>query len=193
MKICLNCNKEKPSTEFSKRTKSKDGLQHQCKGCRKLYRLENKKHIVQSSREYYSKNKSTIDDKHKQYRDNNKEVIIERSNTYRTNNREKRLLDSSKFSATKKGIEHTITLADIVIPIRCPYLNIKLTNIINKGAIPTNSSIDRIDNTKGYVKDNIQIISTKANIMKNSSTIEQLITFAKNILKIHPINKEKLI
>jgi hypothetical protein len=36
-------------------------------------------------------------------------------------------------------------------------------------------SIDRIDNSKGYTKDNIMIVSTKLNLLKKDATIDELI------------------
>jgi cupin superfamily acireductone dioxygenase involved in methionine salvage len=35
-------------------------------------------------------------------------------------------------------------------------------------------SIDRIDNTRGYIKDNIIIVSRRANILKKDATIDEL-------------------
>lgn len=47
-------------------------------------------------------------------------------------------------------------------------------------------SIDRIDNSKGYIKGNVWIISMKANAMKNSANFKELHTFCKNILRYSP-------
>ena len=108
---------------------------------------------------------------------------------YRHDNWESFMVRASRTRARKISKEHTITVDDIIIPTKCPYLNVELTRIAGQGNTPTNASLDRIDNTKGYTPDNIQVISILANTMKNKATKEQLITFAKNILKIHPINR----
>ena len=51
-------------------------------------------------------------------------------------------------------------------------------------------SLDRIDPLKGYVKGNIQVISTKANTMKNNATQDELVRFAEAVLKMYVATKE---
>lgn len=45
------------------------------------------------------------------------------------------------------------------------------------------STIDRIDPSKGYVKDNIQLVTMQANMAKNQWTTAQLVEFCKNVLR----------
>ena len=104
-------------------------------------------------------------------------------------NWERHMLKNTKALAKRKDRECTLVLSDIIIPDKCPYLTIPLTRIIGRGIVSTNASLDRIDSTKGYTPDNIQVISYLANTIKNTATKEQLTIFAKNILKIHPISK----
>jgi hypothetical protein len=88
-----------------------------------------------------------------------------------------------KSRAKKEGIEFSIENIDIQIPEYCPILrNIKLNknNSVGKFDSP---SLDRIDNSKGYIKGNIQVISMKANAMKNNATLEELKMFARWVLK----------
>lgn len=80
------------------------------------------------------------------------------------------------------GKEFNIDENDIVIPEICPILEVPIT-VGTKGDYEYSPSIDRIDNSKGYIKGNIQIISKKANSMKNSATPTDLMTFCKNILR----------
>jgi hypothetical protein len=58
-------------------------------------------------------------------------------------------------------------------PLTCPILNIPMK--FNKGKVEDDSySVDRIDNSLGYSLENIQIISYKANILKNKASLEDL-------------------
>lgn len=84
------------------------------------------------------------------------------------------MFNNSKQRAKKAGLEYTITLNDIVIPDYCPVLGIKLDtgDRRKKGNAP---SIDRIDNSKGYTKENIMVVSNRANMIKNNATIDELI------------------
>lgn len=92
---------------------------------------------------------------------------------------------SAKHHAEKANREFTITVEDIVIPERCPYLDIPLIKKELGPRADGQASIDRKDSNKGYTKDNIQIISWLANRMKSNATEEQLLKFAKGILKWH--------
>ncbi len=80
--------------------------------------------------------------------------------------------------------ECNIISEDIKLNTICPYLNIPI-NYNNNVASFDSPSLDRIDNSKGYTKDNIQVISHLANSMKSYATNEQLIEFSKNVLKLH--------
>ena len=91
----------------------------------------------------------------------------------------------AKESSKEYKREFNLNIEDIIIPTHCPYLGVELTTDSNKYSSPNYYSIDRIDSLKGYVKGNIQIISRFANTIKNSATIEQLITFSRNILKMY--------
>lgn len=88
------------------------------------------------------------------------------------------MLNNSKQRAKKDNIEHNILLEDIVIPDYCPVLGIKLETGDRKSHNNA-PSIDRIDNNKGYTKDNICIMSVKANLLKKDGTLEELILMGK--------------
>ena len=84
------------------------------------------------------------------------------------------MLNNSKQRAKRSGLEHSLLLEDIVIPDYCPVLGIKLETGDRKEHFNA-PSIDRIDNTKGYHKDNIMIMSVKANMLKKDGTLDDLI------------------
>jgi hypothetical protein len=98
---------------------------------------------------------------------------------YRENNRALVLLGQARYRAKKKGIEFNLELSDVVIPKVCPVLKIPLTaGSSSGGPRGCSPSLDRIDNTKGYIKGNVQVISHKANTMKHCADNNELILFA---------------
>jgi hypothetical protein len=81
-----------------------------------------------------------------------------------------------KMSAKKRNISFDLEVTDLYelsYPITCPILNIPLK--FNRGKAMDNSySIDRKDSSLGYSKDNICVISWKANRLKNNASESDL-------------------
>jgi hypothetical protein len=129
----------------------------------------------------YIKNKERDLATNKQWREDNKErkQKLGRDYYYKTKkeNNIKYLLKYAKSRALKKNLEFSLIESDITIPDLCPIMKQPMTS---KRYRP---SIDRIDPSKGYTKDNIRVISSLANSMKWDSTKEELIQFCNSILE----------
>lgn len=91
-----------------------------------------------------------------------------------------RMFMNSKARARNSGLEFNLEYSDLIIPDKCPILNIPFV-LGAKDNYPYSPSIDRIDSTKGYIKGNVKIITLLANRMKTNATKEQCLEFAKNI------------
>lgn len=90
---------------------------------------------------------------------------------YVDKNPTRRMLSSAKTRAKRDGLTFEIELADLTIPETCPILLIPLS--LNKGKAGDSSpTLDRIDNSQGYIKNNIRVISRKANTYKTDMTPE---------------------
>lgn len=87
---------------------------------------------------------------------------------------EYRLWKSSKKRAEEKGWDFNIELSDIKIPKICPLLKIPLVEHSTRDRHYDAPSLDRINSSKGYTKDNIWVISHRANQIKNDATLEEL-------------------
>lgn len=87
----------------------------------------------------------------------------------------------AKNRAKEKNLPFDLSIEDIVIPTHCPILGVEL--VPNSAKRSNSISIDRIDPTKGYTKDNIWIISGKANVMKNNASLEELKLFGEWAIK----------
>jgi hypothetical protein len=92
--------------------------------------------------------------------------------------------NSIDFIMIDAGHSYEAVIEDLNIPEKCPILGITIK--VGEGKIvDTSPSLDRIDNTKGYTKGNIQVISHQANTMKGNATPEELIKFANWVLKTY--------
>lgn len=97
-----------------------------------------------------------------------------------------------KASAKKRNIPFNLTPADIDdigLPLSCPVLGIVLR--FHRGSADDDSySVDRIDSSKGYQKDNITIISNRANILKRDATLNELRQLVEYYTRLEIENKE---
>ena len=126
-------------------------------------------------------------DYQKKYYKENKEKVISRQKLKRDNDTPYRLFRSVTASARKRGLECDITKEDIVVPDLCPILKVPMEQFTEFAP-----SVDRIDNSLGYVKGNIQVISRKANSMKYNASWAELNKFADWVKNYTPINIEEL-
>lgn len=113
------------------------------------------------------------------YSKNREELKFRSTARYNALTQTKRLVNSARQRAKNKGLEFDITHEDIHIPEMCPILNRPLERFT-----PYAPSIDRIDSSRGYTKDNVWVISRRANLMKNDGTLEDLKEFAKWAIKL---------
>ena len=89
---------------------------------------------------------------------------------------------NARARSKHKNMEFTITKEDIIIPEVCPLLGIE----IKTGAKDRNHSpsIDRKDSKKGYTPNNIWVVSSRANTLKNDASLQELELLLENLKKL---------
>ena len=89
--------------------------------------------------------------------------------------------------AKQQNLEFNITL-DYLLYLwnyqkgKCALSDIDMTYELRVGRTPTNVSIDKIDHTKGYTMDNIQLVCMACNQIKNDLSNEEMYKFCKAIV-----------
>lgn len=157
MKACSKCKQDKPFEDFSIR-KTKSGYDHYCKLCR-----------IEAGRKYRTENRDKA----------NKSSAISRKKMHWSH----RLIRTSKSSAIARNLEHELTAEDIKLIWEtqngcCYWLGVPLNGDSElPDRHPLKPSIDRLDNSKGYIKDNVVITSTFANLGRSNTTVEDFSEF----------------
>jgi hypothetical protein len=75
MKTCNKCGVEKEYNEFYKHKRYKDGLEANCKSCKKLYQAENKEKIKESKKKYALYKKEELKEYKNKYNIENPEKV----------------------------------------------------------------------------------------------------------------------
>ncbi len=143
-----------------------------------LSEKEKRKLYYEQRKEYYKAQNQVWRDANKQHR---KEHAAKKHKERKQRNPELYLWKYAKARSKYDNMDFDLELSDIVIPEVCPYFKVPFQMSDKQLA----ASLDRIDSTKGYTKDNVRVISYMANRMKNNATEEQLIAFAKGVLDVH--------
>lgn len=98
-----------------------------------------------------------------------------------------RMWCSAKSHVRRAGKQQAIPFnllpEDIHIPGTCPLLGIPL-QVSKKIHSPNSPSLDRIIPADGYVKGNVQVISHRANAIKNDASLAELKLLTANLEKI---------
>ena len=111
----------------------------------------------------------------------NKDPILKSNEEWRARNVEYLVWHRAKQRARYKNLEFNLEIEDIKIPAICPLLDIPIIHADGEHS----PALDRYDNSKGYVKGNVWVISHLANRMKTNATFEQLNTFCNNWMINH--------
>lgn len=94
------------------------------------------------------------------------------------------LVAHARHRGRRKGLASDLRVEDIHWPTHCPVLKIKLNypeviqwNGRGKGMgkiRPDTPTLDRFDNSKGYIPGNVIVISWRANKLKGDATAEEM-------------------
>ena len=132
--------------------------------------------------------------RYKRYRDKNKDKIAEYKKEYWNDVLSStakglcmRIRKDCKNRATKRKLEHNISIEYLMKLLddcnyTCPVFKNKFIIDSKEKNKLYKPSLDRIDNSKGYIEGNVMWISWKANTMKSNATKKELKMFAKWVM-----------
>lgn len=79
---------------------------------------------------------------------------------------------NAKKRAKDQGVPFEILLSDLTIPSHCPLLGIPLIKG-TKHYTDSSPTLDKIIPSLGYIKNNIQVISMRANRIKDNASFQE--------------------
>jgi hypothetical protein len=129
----------------------------------KLYRAEHRDKLNAYAKEYTKQNREMLRAKAKA-----------RHEATKTTHAKQNLVSSAVWRGKQNGLHSDLVASDLVWPDLCPVFGVKLTYNGQRGNRDTRASLDRRDPAIGYTKENVRVISMRANRIKSDATIEEL-------------------
>lgn len=125
---------------------------------------------------YYAKHRESQLAKASENYSLNKTSILARERERRRTDPARIMFLAARSRAKNSGLAFDLEMADVVIPAVCPVFGVEMMRGGRRtDATPT---LDRIDNSKGYVKGyvkgNVQVISWRANRLKGNATVADI-------------------
>lgn len=117
-----------------------------------------------------------------------RKCYIKKRNIYFSSNLKQHLSQLLRSRKRKCKYKSNVNIEDLLIIYdkqkgKCLYTGIQMTYKNGSGYNPNNISIDRINNNKGYDKDNIQLVCAWANLAKHVVNHKEFIQYCKLVSK----------
>lgn len=163
-RYCSGCKRDLAVENFHKHPSGKLGRSNRCKDCLRTYQRDyhQRPDVIERKLAYAAK-----------WRKDNAEAIKKSQHDRYSSSIQERMHRSAKQSSVARGLEFDLTVDDIKIPDACPVFGTPF--VVGTGrAHPDSASLDRVDSSKGYVRDNIWVISWRANKLKSDATLQEL-------------------
>jgi hypothetical protein len=166
MKICSRCQEVKRIDCFGANSLKRDKLSPHCKTCEKKRRSE-----------FHEKNKDARNSKARDRRKQNPELFKKYGHSYRAKYPWRMLISHARKRAAKFGWgydldDHVAEIKQRVSMMTCEMSGINLIAGVGAGSTGkrffNTLSLDRVDPNKGYVYENIRIVSWIMNCSMNT-------------------------
>lgn len=170
-KRCPACKVEKPREAFGELnngvTKTTGLIRYRCKECANAHLRQYRKQFKAINNMQYEAHLINSSEKYFKYSLN------------RAFNNSKNRKDHSEFNLTQEFISTLFKNQNGL----CAITGEPMTMTLGKGRLSTNMSIDRIDSSKPYIQNNVQLVTTFANLAKNNMSMVDFVNFCKKVLK----------
>lgn len=146
----------------------------------------------------YARDKYAADpEKGREYRrswaEKNRERDRLNQSRWREKNRAKRYLRAARVRAEKRGMVFDLTIdwfdSMFALGSALSGLPFSITKSGTRGSLPDSASIDRIDNKKGYTRDNCRLILRAENMFKGTMDDSAMFVIAEAMLEYRRVKQ----